>query len=236
MHFPVNLDITNRLCVVVGGGKVALRKVRALVDCNTQVIVISPEVVVGIADLAEAGQIDLNRKRYAYGDLEGAFLVFSTTDNPAVQEMVSREAKERNILLNSADDPARCDFQVPAKVRRGTLLLTIATGGASPALSRRIRLELEELYGEEYALVTGLFAHVRKVVVAGSRASSENKKLFEKMLFSGIVESVKGKNWHQVRQILQKSLPSEIDVDAITDKIVDQHQQSILDEDAQKPL
>jgi precorrin-2 dehydrogenase/sirohydrochlorin ferrochelatase len=218
--FPVNLNITGRLCLVVGGGSVALRKIRALLGCGAKVKVISPWVVTDIAQLAEDGQLSLHLRGYRYGDMIGSFLVFAATDSTNVQEQVGREAGERRILLNSVDDPGRCDFQVPAKVRRGELLLTISTGGASPALSKRIREELEKQFGEEYCTVIDLFARIRGVVVCDSVSSAENKKLFQELLLSDIVEAALQSRWARVRDILKQTLPVRVDCDKIVDSVL----------------
>lgn len=223
VFFPVNLDITKRACLVIGGGSVALRKVIALIGCCSKVTVVSPEVVPELHELAVRGVITLHLRAYRRGDLQGAFLVFAATDNHYVQEQVSQEAKDLDILLNSADDPGRCDFQVPAKVRRGGLLLTISTGGASPALSKVIRKELEKHFGEEYCAITELFAGLREEIVQGPGSSVENKKLFDELISAGIVDQVKGKQWQRVRSTIKSILPCSIDAGVIVDKVEAQH-------------
>lgn len=215
--YPVNLKISERLCLVVGGGNVALRKIRSLIGCNAKVTVISPRVVDEIHELAEDGDITLYLRGYRPGDLAGTFLVFAATDNPEIQAQVGREARERNILLNSADDPHRCDFQVPATVRRGDLLLTISTGGASPALSKLIREQLEEQFNGDYGNVIALFARIRELVVPGPGSSAEHKKLFQKLLQSDIVEHTRKGEWDRVTEILEKILPSGVDAGKLVD-------------------
>ncbi len=218
--FPVNLNITGKLCLVVGGGSVALRKIRALLGCGARVKVISPWVLTDIAQLAEDGQLSLHLREYNRGDMVDSFLVFAATDSSEVQRQIGREAGERKILLNSVDDPARCDFQVPAKIRRGDLLLTISTGGASPALSKRIREELESQFGEEYCAVIDLFGRIREVVVCDSASSVENKKLFQELLLSDIVEAARKGRWLQVTDILKQILPATVDCEKIVDSVV----------------
>lgn len=213
--FPINLDISGRLCVVVGGGRVALRKAKALVGCNAQVKVISPDVHQALERLEADGALTVTRRGYRPGDLQGAFLVFAATDNRQVQESVGREAAEQKILLNSADDPARCDFQIPAKVRHGDLLLTISTGGASPALSKCIREQLEEQFGPEYGGIVALFARVREIVVTDADNSEGNKQIFHQMLKLGIVHYAESGEWTKVRAILEKSLPAQTDIESV---------------------
>lgn len=213
--YPVNLKITGRLCLVVGGGNVALRKIHSLLGCHAQVTVISPVSVDEIHVLADRGDIILYQRAYQTGDLAGAFLVFAATDNPAVQEQIAREAAERNVLLNSANDPRRCDFQVPAKVRRGELLLTVSTGGASPALSRLIREQLEEQFDDEYAMVISLFAKIREFVVDGSGSSAANRKMFHDLLRSDIVEFTRRGEWQNVAEVLLRILPAGVDAEQL---------------------
>ncbi len=213
--YPVNLNITDKACLVIGGGNVALRKIRSLVRCNAKVTVISPDVMDEIRLLAENGEISLYQRGYASGDLAGAFLVFAATDNPEVQAAVNDEAAKHNILLNSANDPDRCDFQVPAKVRRGSMLMTVSTGGASPALSKLIRQQLEDQFTDEYGRVVALFAEIRNIVVAEPASSVENKRLFKKLLDSDIVELTCNGDWDGVSAILESSLPAGVDIEQL---------------------
>lgn len=217
--YPVNLKISGRLCLVVGGGNVALRKIRSLLGCQARVTVISPVVGAEIRALAENDEITLHRRGYREGDLAGAFLAFAATDNPEVQEHVAREAARRDILLNIVDDPDRCDFQVPAKVRRGELLLTVSTGGGSPALSKLIREQLEEQFSGEYGKVISLFARIRGVVVDGSGGSESNRKLFRELLESEIVDLTQRGEWRRVTEILARVLPPGVDVPALVDDL-----------------
>lgn len=221
--YPVNLRISERKCLVVGGGNVALRKILSLIGCSAKVTVISPEVVDAIGELAESGDITLHLRGYRPGDLAGVFLVFAATDNQDVQAAIGREAAERNILLNSADDPNRCDFQVPAKVRRGELLVTVSTGGASPALSKLIREQLEEQFNDDYGRVIALFAKIREIVVPGPGYSVVNKKLFQELLDSDIVQFTRKGEWHRVSEILERLLPDGVDTEKIVESFTMQH-------------
>lgn len=217
MLYPVNLKISGRLCLVVGGGNVALRKIQSLIGCNARVTVISPRVVDEIRVLAEKGDIRLHLREYQPGDLADGFLVFSATDNPGVQEQIGREAAERNVLLNSADNPGRCDFQVPAKVRRGELLLTISTGGASPALSKLIREQLEEQFNDEYNRVISLFARIREEIVPVAGNSAANRILFQELLDSEVVDLTRKGEWRRVKEILAALLPVGVDVERLVE-------------------
>jgi precorrin-2 dehydrogenase/sirohydrochlorin ferrochelatase len=145
--YPIFLDLSGRRCVVVGGGGVADRKARKLLQARAEVVVISPEVGAELESVA----VEIHRRPYREGDLEGAYLAFAATNVREVNGAVAREAKERGIPVNVADSPSEGDFALPSTLRRGRLQVAVSTGGASPTLARRIRGELEEAFGPEWA-------------------------------------------------------------------------------------
>ncbi|MEN8198726.1 MAG: bifunctional precorrin-2 dehydrogenase/sirohydrochlorin ferrochelatase [Thermodesulfobacteriota bacterium] len=213
--YPVYLDIRDQLCLVIGGGKVARRKVESLIPCGALVRLVSPEVDEALADLAASGRVDWQQRNYAPGDLQGAKLVFAATDNDEIQEQVVREANELAIPVNVITNPDACTFQVPASFNRGDLLISVATGGKSPALAARIRKELEKIYGAEYAVLTELLGDVRGKVLALSDRQEEHKGIFERMLDDDILWCVKGRKWDDLQDLLQDILPAAIDVPAL---------------------
>ena len=209
--YPVNLKISDRLCLVIGGGPVAARKVVSLLFCGARVRVISPEAVAEIRQLAETGKIDWRQRAYCQGDLQEVFLAIAATDHPEVQHQIAEEAAGLPVLLNSADDPAACDFQVPSKLRRGELLITISTGGASPALAKQIRKRLELEFGWEYGPVVALLARLRQLVLQGSNTTDDRSKLFNTMLGFDIAESVRNADWASLEKALVQVLPERVD-------------------------
>jgi precorrin-2 dehydrogenase / sirohydrochlorin ferrochelatase len=152
------LDLSGRRCVVVGGGAVATRKARKLLQAGAEVAVVSPEV---LPELEGMG-VETSRRPYEYGDLEGADLAFAATDSREVNAAVAREARERGVRVNVADRPSEGDFAVPSTLRRGGLQVAVSTGGASPPLARRIRDELEASFGPEWAGVVEELETVRR--------------------------------------------------------------------------
>ena len=164
MLYPLNVDLTGRLIVVVGGGIVAERKVAGILAAGERslVRVIAPGATAQLRALADSGRIDWHSVRYAHDMLAGAFLVYAATDCPAVNAKVAAEAKDRAILVNIIDDPSASSFQIPSSVRRGDFLLTVSTGGESPALSRAIRMELEQLYPEAFGQWLERVARLRR--------------------------------------------------------------------------
>jgi siroheme synthase-like protein len=150
--YPLVLtNLSTARCVVVGGGTVAERKVRQLLDAGARPTVISPTLSAALAAWHAAGQIAHIARLYREGDLAGAALAFAATNDAAANQRVAAEARERGILANVADAPEAGSFHTVATLRRGDLLITVSTGGASPALAAQIRSELAERYGPEYA-------------------------------------------------------------------------------------
>ncbi len=157
-YYPVFLNPEGKGCVVIGGGKVAERKVLALLDAGASVTVVSPELTERLAGLKRAGQIEHTQRRYHDGDLQGAFIVIAATSDMDVNRKVAGDAG--NIPVNVVDVPALSTFIVPSVIKRGKLTIAVSTSGASPALSRSIREELEDLYTEE---VGGLLQHLAEI-------------------------------------------------------------------------
>jgi precorrin-2 dehydrogenase / sirohydrochlorin ferrochelatase len=168
-YYPVLLDLAGRRCVMIGGGLVAERRVEGLVASGAHVIVISPRLTAALAALAAESRIEHEPRGYRDGDLAGADLAFVATDAGEVNAAVAREARERGIWINAADDPARCTFILPALVRRGDLTVAVATGGASPALARAIREELEAYLTDDYTTLAAIAAEARREVRAAGK-------------------------------------------------------------------
>lgn len=143
--FPIFLKLAGRPCVVIGAGNLAESKVESLLAASGKVTVIAPQANARILALAEGGDISLQQREYASGDLAGQFLAIAATNNPAVNRMVFAEAEASGILINAVDDPPFCDFYFPSVVRRGDLQIAISTAGASPALAQRLRKEINAL-------------------------------------------------------------------------------------------
>ena len=209
--YPVNFNITDKLCLVVGGGGVALRKTKSLLAGMAKVRVISLEVHDELRKLAQNKQIELFERGFAEGDLKGVFLVFAATNNPAVQTLIAAEAARCSVLLNSATDPRISDFHVPAHFRRGKMLVTVSTGGSSPAFAKKIRQRLEMELSPEYELVVELLSLIREEVVSLGGDSVANGKIFNKLLQQGIVELILEANWFDLQMMLLRELPESAD-------------------------
>ena len=159
--YPVFLNISRKKCVVVGGGQVARRKVRALLEHGASVEVISPDPCPELNKLVETGEVKVLRRRYQAGDLQGAFLAIAATDNSDINQQVIKEAQGKAVLVNAVDDAENSDFIVPSYLRRGDMTIAVSTAGRSPALARKIRTRLEKELGDEYASLVSLIGEVR---------------------------------------------------------------------------
>ncbi len=161
ISYPIHLNLSNRLCVVVGGGAVAERKVLGLLEAEGRVRVVSPVLSPKLTQLKLAGEIETIVSAYHSSYIQEAFLVFVATNLPEVNAQIALDAKALNLLVNSADSPDAGDFVTPSVVRRGELCLSVSTGGGSPMLSSRISAELSERYGEEYGEYIELLGRFR---------------------------------------------------------------------------
>ncbi len=194
-YYPIFLRIEQKLCLVIGGGKVAERKVQTLLESGAKVRVIAPEVTPSIEKWAEEGKIELLKRPYQPGDLEGAWLVIAATNNPEVQEQVFAEAEERRIFCNVVDQPRYCSFIVPSVVKRGRLQLAISTSGASPAVARRLREQLEETFGPEYEEFLELMARWRRIILERGLEEREKREIFEHLALAPIPQWIRRGDW-----------------------------------------
>ncbi len=161
VYYPIMLNLRGKKCVVVGGGTVALRKVKMLLDCGADITVISPKPHLGMTKLSEKKAIRLIHRNYKVGDLMGTTLAVASTDVREINRTVAHEAKRLGILVNVVDDPRLSSFILPSFFRRGNLTIAVSSAGTSPALARKIRSNLEKSLGKEYATLLSLISEVR---------------------------------------------------------------------------
>jgi precorrin-2 dehydrogenase/sirohydrochlorin ferrochelatase len=187
----VSLNIENKLCLVVGGGKVAERKALTLLEYGAQVRLVAPAVTEKLAHLGRSGRITLVRDAYGAGYLEGVFLVIGATDDDAVNASVSSDCMSRGILVNVVDDPPRGNFYVPAVVRRGSLQIAVSTDGKSPLLARKIKERLEEDFPEGYADLVDLIGSLREKIISAAEDAGQKEKRLSRLLEEDIMELLK---------------------------------------------
>jgi precorrin-2 dehydrogenase/sirohydrochlorin ferrochelatase len=176
------LKLSGRRCLVVGGGDIGLEKVEGLLACDAEVVLVAPDAVEELQALAAEGSIGWERRAYESGDLEGTFMVIACTSDTDVNIQVFDDAERRAMLVNIVDVPPLCNFILPAIVRTGPLAIAISTAGASPALAKRMKREVSELFGEEYARLAIMLNDARGWA-KGTLPTYQDRKAF----FEGIV-------------------------------------------------
>ena len=197
--YPAILLLDGRLAVVIGGGHVAERKVRTLLDAGARVRVVAEDPTRGIKGRAKKGEIELLERRYATGDLAGAAVAVAATDDDEVNRDVFAEASEAGIPVNVVDNVALCTFIAPSIVRRGDLVLAISTGGSAPAMAVRIRERLEGEFGEEYARFLELMGELREsVTVPGDQ--DERAKAWYRVVDSDVMDLVRAGELDRARE------------------------------------
>lgn len=193
-HYPLFLDLEGRPCVVVGGGAVAGRKVRTLLEAGATVTVVSPSFSPGLKRLlrvkAFKGRLTLKPERFRPSHLKGALLVFAATDDPLVNGRVCEAGRKAGALVNVSDLPEACDFLVPSAFRQGDLQIAISTGGRSPAAAKRIREELEARYGPEWKSFLRLMGRWRRKILTMIPHPDKREKLFNSLARSDLLSMV----------------------------------------------
>ncbi len=212
--YPVMMNLQGRTVVVVGGGRVAGRKIRGLLDTGALIAVISPELQPEVEKLALENRIQWIREPFHAALLEQfseIALIFGATDSVEASREIRAVCEAKRIPCNIADVPDLCSFVVPAVITQGDLMIAISTGGASPALARRIREDLERRFGPEYAEMTRVMGELRKHVLRGGSSSDENKRLFLEIVDSEVLTALRANDREKVVSILKAILPEDID-------------------------
>jgi precorrin-2 dehydrogenase / sirohydrochlorin ferrochelatase len=205
--YPINVDLNGRKAVVVGGGSVAARKAKRLVAAGAEVSVIAPELDAALAGLAAGGELTHLQRCYLPGDLDGALLVFAATGDADVNRAVADEARERGVLVDVVDAPTESSFTTPAILERGDLLITVSTGGASPALSRRIIEDLERHFGPEYSEVVALLKGIRENLLTVNGGNAYNGRVFSELVALDLPALIRTGQRDAIDQILLKLSP-----------------------------
>ena len=161
-YYPIYLNLNGKRALVVGGGTIAEGKIDRLRQTGANITVVSPEATPGIVRYAEYGEVRWLRREYGAGDVDGAFIVIAATNQGDVNQRIFEDAERLGILLNVVDDPPRCNFIAPSIIERGPVTLAISTGGASPALARKLRESLGESAELRWADMAGVMSAARK--------------------------------------------------------------------------
>lgn len=201
-YYPINLDIQNRDCLVVGGGGVATRKVANLLKCGARVTVVSPAMSERLQDLADNNALVLESRPYRSSDLAGKFLVIGATDDESLNRQISSDAEQRSILCNIADRPEVCNFILPSIVQRNDLVITISTSGQSPAMAKNLRQTLEAQFGEEYGEFLQLMGAIRRKLLSVAHEPEAHKPLFEQLIDSDLLTMIRQERTEDIDKLL----------------------------------
>ena len=204
--YPVNLLVAGRRCVVVGAGRIAARKIETLLDAGAAVHVVAPDVGEAVQAWADAGRITVAARAFAPDDLDGAWLATAATPDPAVNRAVFDAGEARRIWVNSADDPEHCSFTLMSVVRRGDLVVTIGTGGRSPALAAHLKGRLDTELGPEYGTLLDLLSEAREAMRADGRSSEDAD--WQRALDSGMLDLIRTGRVTEAKELLETCLSS----------------------------
>lgn len=179
--YPILINLQRLNCLVVGGGKVACRKITSLLKFNADITVISPGISKPIMEIAKQGRIKVIKKSYSSKFIENMGLVLCATDNPKINKMVRKDCTEKGVLLNVADEPALCDFILPANVIRGNLTISISSQGKAPFFTKEMKGRLERFVDPVYEEIFRLAEEFRNEIMLNKKLDTKAKaELFNK--------------------------------------------------------
>lgn len=206
LGYPVNLLVAGRRCVVVGAGRIAARKIGGLLDAGAVVHVVAPALGDEVIAWRDAGRVTVAERRFEAEDLDGAWLATTATPDPAVNAAVYEAGEARRVFVNAADDPAHCSFTLMSVVRQGDLVVTIGTGGRSPALATYLKDHVAAEMGPEWGNLLDLLAEERDAAQAAG-VSTETLD-WRQALDSGILDLVRAGRVAQAKELLRACLSS----------------------------
>lgn len=213
--YPINLDIAGKPCVVIGGGEVALRKIRGLLQAAAVVKVIAPEVCAEVEELFRRGEISLTREKFSADMLGDELLLIAATDNPEVNRQAAESARAKKILVNVVEG-AGGNFFVPSRITRGDLLLTISTGANSPAFSRFVRLMLEAELDDNFGAGLELIARKRQEVKQLLPESKARQKFWREVLTTDLWQLLRAGQLTALEELLDTAIKMLRGSEAVT--------------------
>ncbi len=206
---PIFINITNRLCIVIGGGDVATRKVSMLLKANAAITLVSPEICHELQTLVDDGKIQCIQSTYQKQQLDGACLVVAATDDESVNEAVSLDAKSLNIPVNVVDSPALCTFTMGSIIERSPVVIAVSSEGNAPVLARYIRTKIETMLPAGYGRIAGIAGEFRDKVKAKFTTTQARRRFWEDVLQGPLVERVLSGQERSARALLQGLIDQE---------------------------
>lgn len=212
-YYPIYLDLAGRSVLVVGGGVVAEGKASQLAEAGAHVTIVSPTLTKPLRQLAEQRKIVWRQAEFVESDLESVWLVVSATDDQEANEAVAKAAAQRNLLCNVVDQPALCNFITPALVTRGGIQISVSSGGGSPSVTKRVKREIGELIGDEYAQLLEIAAEMRAEAKRLIPEFEPRKQVLSAFVESEAIELLRAGKRDEARQLafdlLQKAVQAE---------------------------
>ncbi|MBI9078217.1 MAG: bifunctional precorrin-2 dehydrogenase/sirohydrochlorin ferrochelatase [Pseudodesulfovibrio sp.] len=211
-YYPIFVNLENKACLVVGAGEVGKRKIQSLIDFGAGHVTIIETCPADseMDSIISLGNVNFECREFLDTDLDEKFLVMACTSSEAVNWRISNLCADRGILCNIVDQPEKCSFIVPATVKRGDLTLAISTAGQSPAMAKRIRKELQENFGDEYAKLLTLMGRIRPLLLGLGLDTKENTVVFRNLVNSELLVAIKDQNLDASMEILKESLPDQL--------------------------
>jgi precorrin-2 dehydrogenase/sirohydrochlorin ferrochelatase len=214
-YYPILVDLSGQKVLVVGGGNVAQRKIESLLQYEAEVLVVARELTTRLKDYVNEGKITYLGREFQKEQIDGAMLVIAATDDAGLNRLVSTCARRKGSLVNAVDQPGDCTFIVPSVLKRGDLVIAISTSGKSPALARKVREDLENHFGNEYETLLILMGNLRKEILSKGFEQEEDKRIFERVVNSGVLRMIREKNWEGLGPILSEALDRPVSTEEI---------------------
>lgn len=203
--YPINLNVENKKCFVIGGGKIALEKILGLIEANAKIFVIAPKVCAEVEELFQNGKINLIREKYSSEKISDGEILIAATNNFELNQKILSDGREKNFLVNIVDS-FDGDFTVPSRIRRGDFLLAISTGGKSPGFSRFVRQMLENEFDENFSAGVEIISKYRAEVKKILPTFEERINFWRKVLSAEVWEMLKAGKISEIEDKIKKSL------------------------------
>ena len=216
-YYPIMVDLTNRQVLVVGGGSVAGRKIRTLLEYGAVVNLVSKELSPEIKNYTDSGEVRYLGEEFSPVYLEDMFLVIAATDDEELNHRISQIAEAKGLLINAVDQPSDCNFIVPSIIKKGDLVVAVSTSGKSPAMAKKIRKQLTEYFGDEYEPFLRIMGRIRSEVISSGTDHRENSRIFHQIIDSGLFKAVKAGKLNDAAVILSEILGRDITINKIRD-------------------
>lgn len=213
--YPIFVELKGKKILIVGGGKVAQRKVETFLEYGALLFLISKDITPVLAQYKEQGKLIYLGEEFYEDSLEDVSLVVSATNDPDLNHRVSEAAKSRGLLVNAVDQPADCSFIVPSIIRRGDLMIAVSTSGKSPALAKQLRKRLERQFGSHYGTFLTLMGNLRNEILNKGLPTKENSRIFKEIVESPILDDIGRGDWADVASNLNRILHSHMSTEDV---------------------